>query len=176
MHPLTLDEILARCHNNEDPAQRRQNLSDVLEPDEAIFGYVCPARRLLLATEKRMVSARLQREGFSRPGVTWITAVYDYEDISAVQYIEATPQHSAYLLVHYLGSDLVIPDAPHLQAFYHTLNDLMHRWKAKRRATSPIETETGNLSAQLRELHALYQSGVLDADEYAAAKRKLIGA
>jgi hypothetical protein len=174
MQPLTLDEILAHCENSYDPAQRRQNLIGLLEPDEAIFGYVCPAARLLLATEKRMVSARLQREGFPRPGVTWLTAAYDYEDISAVQYVEATAQHSACLIVHYLGSDLVIPDAPHLQAFYHTLNDLIHRWKAKRRAAPSIEA--GNLPSQLRELHALYQSGVLDADEYTAAKRKLVGA
>jgi hypothetical protein len=173
MQSLTLDEILARCENNDDPAQRRQNLIDVLEADEAIFGYVCPGTRLLLATEKRLVSARVQCEGFSRPEVTWITAAYDYEDISAVQYVEATPQRSAYLIVHYLGSDLVIPDAPHLQAFCHTLNDLMHRWKAKRRATPPVEF---NLPAQLQELHALYQSGVLDVDEYTAAKRKLVGA
>lgn len=173
MQPLTLDEILAYCDNTHDPLQRRQNLIDLLEPGEAIFAYLDPGSRLLLATEKRLVSTRLQREGFSRPRLTWIIAAYNYEDINVVQYVEATTERNAYVVVSYLGSDLHIADTPRLQAFSSALNVLVRQWKAKLKSAPP--DQQGNLPSQLRDLYALYQSGVLDADEYKAAKRKLVG-
>jgi hypothetical protein len=175
MQSFSLDEILANCDDSHDPAQRRQNLVELLDLDEPIYAFVCPATKLLLATDKRLLSARLQREGFSRPRVTWITAAYNYEDISAIQYVEAMATRAAeHVVITYLGSDLVISDTPRLQAFSQTLNELMRQWKTRLKAARTHNADT--LPALLRELHALYQSGILDADEYRAAKRKLIGA
>ena len=174
METLNIDDILAQCDNSNDPAQRRQNLVELLHPDEPIFAFLSPGTRLLLATEKRLLSTRLQREGFSRPRVMWITAAYHYEDISAVQYVDAmATRPDAHMVVTYLSSDLVISDAPGLEAFGQSLNELMRLWKAKLKMAQV--GNAANLPAQLRDLHDLFQSGALDADEYQAAKRKMLG-
>ena len=173
MQQLTIDEVLAQCDNSQDPAQRQQNLLALLEPNEAIFAFLDPGSRLLLATERRLVSTRLQREGFSRPRLTWITAAYDYEDISTIQYVEATTEVAARVVVTYLTSNLVIADTPRLHTFSQTLNERMRQWKI--RVKSAQSAAQDNLPAQLRELHVLHQAGILNDDEYAAAKRKMLG-
>ena len=173
MQQFTLHEVLAQCESSHDPDQRQQNLLALLEPDEPIYAFLDPGLRLLLATEKRLVTARLQREGFSRPRLTWLTATYDYEDISAVQYVEAMADEPARAVVTYMTSELVIADTPRLYEFSQIVGELMGRWKV--RLKSAEAAPQANLPAQLRELHALHEAGILNAEEYTAAKRKMLG-
>ncbi len=79
---------------------------------------------------------------------------------------------------HALSNTLPLDKATHSQALPH-LNELRARIAQSKRITVTVEhapaPAADGLSEQLARLAALRDTGVLDADEFAAAKRSLLG-
>lgn len=169
----TLDDVLAVAITDAEPEQRRERLLELLGQQEAILAYITVLSRILLVTERRLVSARLQREGFPRPTSTWVVSSYPFEEISDA-HLETTGSAVSALIVRYLGSYLRIshPNAPEqLATFGQTLIDEMRRWK---RQKEERPANASDLVGRLQQLNDLYRAGALDETEFQLAKRKLL--
>ena len=168
--------------------------------EQGLPQYTAPARRRLVDRVEEVIRARekvllVQEAQLAGTRTTCLLVVTDRQLIMAQQGVELSvvgvPHRELQLVAvenRFLGAELVVETAeqgyvwrgmtPHerVQLLAETLNRLRAKAPAKGRAPARprAAARSGGSAAELKQLAALHRKGVLNAAEFASAKKRLL--
>ncbi len=193
MKPVSLHEIyahkLAARAVEGHLEEHRQRVMQALAPHEMIFDFWWDPdfTGLVLATDRRLLQfpkTRIRR-GILAFDVVFETLVYPYEEIDGLSRVPGSLFEFTRIRLHRKHQDdalIVITKLrrERLDEFVANIQALLEQWAARQQAQEMGETpqerpqEAEDLTARLKALYDLYQSGALSHEEYQQAKRKLL--